>query len=44
MTNEEKKQFILDVHRQYMKERPYDGDFPIETKKKKEGTSFRKIE
>ena len=36
MTNEEKKQFILDVHRQYMKKRPYDGDFPIETKKKKE--------
>lgn len=36
MTNEEKKQFILDVHRLYMKQRSYDGDFPIEIKKNKE--------
>lgn len=36
MTNEEKKQFILDGHRFYMKQRPYDSDFPLEIKKNKE--------
>lgn len=36
MTNEEKKQFILDIHCLYMEQRPYDGDFPLEVKKRKE--------
>lgn len=36
MTNEEKKIFIIDMHHLYMEQRPYDGNFPIETKKKKE--------
>ena len=36
MNNKEKRQFIVDIHRLYMEQRPYDGDFPIEIKKKKE--------
>jgi len=36
MNNEEKRQFIVDMHHLYMEQRPYDGDFPIEIKKKKE--------
>ena len=36
MNNEEKKRFIVDIHRLYMELRPYDGDFPLEIMKKKE--------
>ena len=41
MNNEEKKQFIIDLHREYMKERPYDGDFSIDTKKEKEDAFWK---
>lgn len=36
MNNVEKKRFIVDMHRLYMEQRPYDGDFPLEIKKKQE--------
>lgn len=36
MNNEEKKRFIVDIHRLYMESRPYDGDFSLEIMKKKE--------
>lgn len=43
MNNEEKKRFIVDIHRLYMELRPYDGDFPLEIMKKKEDLMWEKF-
>lgn len=41
MNNEEKKGFIIDVHRQYMNFRPYDGATSIDEMRKREDEFWR---
>lgn len=42
MNNEEKKQYIIDAHRLYMKYRPYDGVTSINDAKKQENEFWNK--
>lgn len=41
MNNDEKKEFIITLHKEFMKERPYDGDFSIDIKRAKEDVFWR---